>query len=142
PKYGTPYRPTMILGVATAITAGFIPLTELAKLVNIGTLSAFILICASVLILRVRRPELERRFRTPFLWVLAPLGILFSLFLIIGWPWVTEGQFHFIGGLDQQTYERFFIWMLIGFAIYFAYGIKNSGQRGREGHSMEDDRNG
>ena len=142
PKHGTPYRPTAILGVATAITAGFIPLTELAKLVNIGTLSAFILICASVLILRIRRPELERRFRTPFLWVLAPLGILFSLFLIIGWPWVTEGQFHFIGGLDQQTYERFIIWMLIGFVIYFAYGIKNSSQRGREGHSLEDDKNG
>lgn len=141
PKYGTPYRPTMILGVGTAITAGFIPLTELAKLVNIGTLSAFILICASVLILRIRRPELERRFRTPFLWFLAPLGIVFSLFLIIGWPWVTEGQFHFIGGLDQQTYERFIIWMLIGFAIYFGYGIKHSGQRGREGHSLEDDKN-
>jgi APA family basic amino acid/polyamine antiporter len=126
PKYGTPYRTTAILGVATAITAGFVPLTELAKLVNIGTLSAFILICASVLILRIRRPDLERRFRTPALWLLAPLGIIFSLFLIIGWPWVTHGEFHLIGGLDRQTYERFVIWMLIGFAIYFGYGIRNS----------------
>lgn len=141
PKHGTPYRTTAILGVVTAVTAGFIPLTELAKLVNIGTLSAFILICASVLMLRIRRPELERRFRTPFLWVLAPLGIVFSLFLIIGWPWVTEGKFHFIGGLDQQTYERFIIWMLIGFVIYFVYGIKHSTQRGREGQSLEDDKN-
>jgi len=126
PRYGTPHRPTVILGVATAITAGFIPLTELAKLVNIGTLSAFILICLSVLILRIRKPELERRFRTPALWLLAPLGIIFSLFLIIGWPWVIDGQFLFIGGLDQQTYERFVIWMLIGFGIYFGYGMKNS----------------
>ncbi|HEX5962043.1 MAG TPA: amino acid permease [Rhodanobacteraceae bacterium] len=128
PKYGTPYRTTAILGVATAITAGFVPLTELAKLVNIGTLSAFILICASVLILRIRRPELERRFRTPALWLVAPLGIVFSLFLIIGWPWLTRGGFHLIGGLDRQTYERFIIWMLIGFVIYFGYGIRHSAQ--------------
>ncbi|MDN5939872.1 MAG: amino acid permease, partial [Salinisphaera sp.] len=126
PKYGTPYRPTIILGVATAITAGFVPLTELAKLVNIGTLSAFILICASVLILRVRRPDLQRRFRTPAIWLLAPLGIVFSLFLIIGWPWLVQGNFHMIGGLDRDTYIRFIIWMLIGFAIYFAYGIRHS----------------
>jgi APA family basic amino acid/polyamine antiporter len=126
PRYGTPYRTTAILGVVTAVTAGFIPLTELAKLVNIGTLSAFILICTSVLILRIRRPDLERRFRTPFLYVLAPLGVLFSLFLIIGWPWVTKGAFHLIGGLDRDTYIRFIVWMLVGFVIYFGYGIRHS----------------
>ncbi|MGH8145905.1 MAG: amino acid permease [Rhodanobacteraceae bacterium] len=126
PRYGTPYRPTIILGVVTALAAGFFPLTELAKLVNIGTLSAFILICASVLILRVRRPDLKRRFRTPALYVLAPLGIVFSLFLIIGWPWVVNGSFHLIGGLGFDTYIRFIIWMLIGFVIYFGYGIRHS----------------
>jgi len=126
PKYNTPYRPTMILGVATAIAAGFVPLTELAKLVNIGTLSAFILICVSVLILRIRKPDLERRFRTPFLYVLAPVGVLFSLFLIIGWPWVADGHFQLIGGLDRDTYIRFIVWMLIGFVIYFGYGIRKS----------------
>ena len=126
PKYNTPYRPTMILGIATAIAAGFVPLTELAKLVNIGTLSAFILICTSVLILRIRKPQLQRRFRTPFLFVLAPLGVVFSLFLIIGWPWVVDGHFQLIGGLDRDTYIRFIVWMLIGFAIYFGYGIRHS----------------
>lgn len=126
PKYNTPYRPTVILGIATAITAGFVPLTELAKLVNIGTLSAFILICTSVLILRIRKPHLDRRFRTPFLFVLAPLGVVFSLFLIIGWPWVVDGHFQLIGGLDRDTYIRFIVWMLIGFVIYFAYGMKHS----------------
>lgn len=126
PKYNTPYRPTAVLGVVTAVTAGFVPLTELAKLVNIGTLSAFILICTSVLILRIRRPDLERRFRTPFLYVLAPLGVLFSLFLIIGWPWITNGELHLIGGLDRDTYIRFIVWMLIGFVIYFGYGIRKS----------------
>ncbi|HEX7369272.1 MAG TPA: amino acid permease [Rhodanobacteraceae bacterium] len=126
PKYNTPYRPTVILGIATAIAAGFIPLTELAKLVNIGTLSAFILICISVLILRIRKPNLERRFRTPFLYVLAPVGVLFSLFLIIGWPWFADGHFQLIGGLDRDTYIRFVVWMLVGFAIYFGYGIRHS----------------
>ena len=126
PRYGTPYRTTAILGVVTAVTAGFIPLTELAKLVNIGTLSAFILICTSVLILRIRRPDLERRFRTPALWLLAPVGVVFSLFLIIGWPWITNGEFHLIGGLDRDTYIRFVVWMLVGFAIYFGYGIRKS----------------
>ena len=126
PRYGTPYRPTMILGVVTALAAGFFPIRELAELVNIGTLSAFILICISVLILRIRKPELERRFRTPVLWLLAPLGVVFSLFLIIGWPWVTKGHFHLIGGLDKVTWLRFVIWMLIGFAIYFSYGIRHS----------------
>jgi len=129
PRYGTPYRTTAILGVVTAVTAGFVPLTELAKLVNIGTLSAFILICTSVLILRIRRPDLPRRFRTPALWLLAPVGVVFSLFLIIGWPWVMNGGLHLIGGLDRDTYIRFIVWMLIGFVIYFGYGIRHSALR-------------
>ncbi len=126
PKHGTPYRPTMLLGVFTALAAGLLPIRELAELVNIGTLSAFIVICASVLILRIRQPELKRRFRTPMLWLLAPLGVVFSLFLIIGWPWVTDGHFHLIGGLDMVTVWRFVIWMAIGLVIYFAYGMRNS----------------
>ncbi|HET7359941.1 MAG TPA: amino acid permease [Rhodanobacteraceae bacterium] len=125
-KYGTPARPTLILGVFTALVAGFLPIGEVAELVNIGTLSAFIVICAAVLILRIRQPELQRRFRTPVLWLLAPLGIVFSLFLIIGWPWVTDGRFHMIGGLPMVTIWRFVVWMLIGFAIYFSFGIRHS----------------
>jgi APA family basic amino acid/polyamine antiporter len=116
----------MLLGVFTALAAGLLPIRELAKLINIGTLSAFIVICTSVLILRIRKPDLERRFRTPFLYVLAPLGVLFSLFLIIGWPWISQGRFHFIGGLDAVTIWRFVIWMAIGFVIYFGYGIRHS----------------
>jgi basic amino acid/polyamine antiporter, APA family len=126
PEYGTPYRPTMMLGIFTALAAGFFPIRELTELVNIGTLSAFILICASVLILRIKRPEIPRRFRTPMLWLLAPLGIVFSLFLIIGWPWFENGHYAPIGGLAMETIWRFVIWMLIGFVIYFGYGMKHS----------------
>jgi APA family basic amino acid/polyamine antiporter len=77
PRYGTPARPTLILGVFTALVAGLLPIGEVAELVNIGTLSAFIVICLAVLILRVRRPGIARSFRTPAIWIVAPLGVLF-----------------------------------------------------------------
>jgi APA family basic amino acid/polyamine antiporter len=112
PRFGTPARPTMILGIFTAIVAGLLPIGEVAELVNIGTLSAFILICASVLVLRVRKPDLHRNFRTPAVWVVAPMGILFSLALIYGLPWIT--------------FERFAIWMIIGLIVYFTYGVRHS----------------
>jgi len=112
PRFGTPARPTIILGLFTAIVAGLLPIGEVAELVNIGTLSAFIIICASIMVLRVRRPELLRNFRTPAVWLTAPLGIVFSAVLIYGLPWIT--------------YERFVLWMLLGCVIYFAYGIRHS----------------
>lgn len=126
PKYGTPARPTVIIGVFTALVAGLLPIGEVAELVNIGTLSAFIVICGSVLLLRIRRPELQRGFRTPMLWLVAPLGIVFSLCLIIGWPWFVAGEFRLLGGLPWITIERFILWMGIGLAIYFLYGIRHS----------------
>lgn len=126
PKYGTPYRPTIILGVFIALVAGFLPIGEVAELVNIGTLSAFIVICLAVLILRARKPHLPRSFRTPAIWMIAPLGVLFSLFLIIGWPWLADGKLVLLGGLPMITIWRFVIWMAIGLLVYFGYGIRHS----------------
>ncbi|MDE2226240.1 MAG: amino acid permease, partial [Xanthomonadaceae bacterium] len=126
PRHGTPHRPTVILGVFSALVAGFLPINEVAELVNIGTLSAFIVICLAVLVLRVRRPDVRRSFRSPALWLVAPVGMLFSLFLIIGWPWFSDGHFHMIGGLPMLTIWRFVIWMVIGLVIYFGYGIRHS----------------
>ncbi len=112
PRFGTPARPTIILGLFTALVAGLLPIGEVAELVNIGTLSAFIIICASIMLLRVRRPDLQRNFRTPAVWFTAPLGIIFSAVLIYGLPWIT--------------YERFLLWMAIGCVIYFAWGMRHS----------------
>ncbi|HEU0276518.1 MAG TPA: amino acid permease [Rhodanobacteraceae bacterium] len=126
PRFGTPYRPTVILGIFSAVVAGFLPIGEVAELVNIGTLSAFIVICASVLILRLRRPDVHRGFRAPALWLVAPVGMLFSLFLIIGWPWWSHGHFALIGGLARITIDRFVVWLVIGLVVYFGYGIRHS----------------
>lgn len=112
PTYGTPYRPTLILGALTGLAAGALPIGELAELVNIGVLAAFIVICGSVWVLRRRRPELPRAFRTPWVPFIPVVGIAFSLWLISGLPW--------------QTYERFLIWLLFGLVVYFGYGIRRS----------------
>jgi APA family basic amino acid/polyamine antiporter len=126
PRFGTPARPTVILGVFTAIVAGLLPIGEVAELVNIGTLSAFIIICTAVLVLRVRKPHVARSFRAPALAVVAPLGVLFSLLLIFGVPWSDTDGWHRIGGLPWITFERFIIWMALGCLIYFGYGIRHS----------------
>ena len=112
PSTGTPYRPTLILGVVTAIAAGLLPLDELAKLVNIGALSAFVVICSAVLVLRYRQPDLHRAFRTPFVPFVPVIGIGFSIWLLALLPWAT--------------WERFVIWLLIGLLVYFGYGIRHS----------------
>ncbi|MGH8032661.1 MAG: amino acid permease [Luteimonas sp.] len=112
PTYGTPYRPTLLLGVATALAAGFFPIGELAELVNIGVLGAFIVICASILVLRKRSPEIPRAFRTPWVPFIPLVGIGFSIWLI--------------SGLPVHTYERFLIWMAVGLLVYLGYGIRHS----------------
>jgi basic amino acid/polyamine antiporter, APA family len=111
-KYKTPYRPTLIIGVITALVSGVTPISEVAELVNIGTLSAFILICSSIMVLRVKRPELERKFKTPFVPVVPLIGIGFSIYLIISLPAIT--------------WIRFIIWMILGLVIYVFYGKRKS----------------
>lgn len=103
PRFGTPHRLTIIIGVVVAALAGFIPLEELAELVNIGTLFAFVLVSVAVIVLRRTRPELPRAFRTrlvPFLPVLAVLScIALMLFLTVN-TWLS------VPGLDGDRVHR------------------------------------
>jgi len=112
PKYGTPYRITVITGLVVAVLAGVIPLSTLADLVNIGTLFAFVLVSIGVWLLRRTRPELERSFRVPLVPLIPILSALASLWLMLNLP--------------GETWLRFVIWMAVGVIVYFAYGRRNS----------------
>lgn len=111
-NYRTPFASTWFWGLVAAFLGGFIPLEDLAKLVNMGTLAAFILISISVMVLRYKQPDLPRSFRCPGVPVVPILAILFSLFLI----------YH----LGTLTWIRFFIWLAVGLVLYFVYGYRNS----------------
>ncbi|WP_274385278.1 amino acid permease [Streptosporangium soli] len=120
PRFGTPARVTVIIGVVVALLAGFIPLAALAELVNIGTLFAFIVVSAGVVILRRTRPDLPRAFRTPLVPLIPILSVLACLYLMLNLP--------------VETWLRFVVWMLIGVALYFLYGRRHS-RVGLEGTS-------
>jgi APA family basic amino acid/polyamine antiporter len=112
PRFGTPIRTSVLTGGVVAVISTFVPLTELAELVNIGTLFAFILVAIGVLVLRRTRPDLERAFRCPGVPVVPVLAVLAAFYLMLNLP--------------SATWIRFFVWMAIGFVVYFAYGAKRS----------------
>jgi APA family basic amino acid/polyamine antiporter len=82
PRFQTPYRPTLIAGALTALVAALYPIKEVAELVNIGTLSAFVVICSAIIVLRRTRPDVPRSFRAPFVPFTPLAGIGFSLWLL------------------------------------------------------------
>jgi len=112
PRFGTPYRSTVIMGVIVAVVSGFIPLAELATLVNIGTLFAFIIVSVAVVILRRTRPDLPRAFRTPLVPLVPALSVVACLFVMINLP--------------VETWLRFLVWMAAGIVVYAAYGYRKS----------------
>lgn len=111
-KFKTPYVTTIWTGVFVALLSAFCNIDEMANLCNIGTLFAFVLVSAGVIILRYKDPNRVRPFKAPGGIVTPILGILFCAWLM--------------AGLDKVTWFRFFIWLLIGFMIYFLYGSKRS----------------
>ncbi len=112
PRFRTPYRATLLLGLVTAVAAGLFPLTAVAQLANVGVLSAFFVICGAVILLRRKRPELARSFRVPAVPWLPLVGMVFCAWLIYGLPVSTD-----LG---------FLAWMGLGLLLYFAYGLKHS----------------
>jgi APA family basic amino acid/polyamine antiporter len=112
PTRRTPYLSTIYTGVAVGLASGLLPLQLLGQLVNIGTLLAFVLVCAGVWILRTKRPDLDRPFRTPFVPFVPIMGILTCFGLMLTLP--------------ADTWIRLVVWLIIGFAIYFGYSRKHS----------------
>jgi APA family basic amino acid/polyamine antiporter len=124
PKFRTPYLSTIYVGIIVAFITGTFPIQILGELVNIGTLLAFVLVCFGVWILRRKRPDLDRPFRTPLVPLVPILGVLSCLGLMATLP--------------ADTWLRLLVWLLIGLVIYFTYGRKHSVlQREREQQELK-----
>jgi APA family basic amino acid/polyamine antiporter len=111
-KTRIPYTTTLLTGVIVAVASLVGDAAETYDLTNIGTLFAFAIVCAGVLVLRVTEPERPRSFRVPYVWVVAPLGIAACLFVMVGLP--------------RQAWERFVLWLILGALVYGLYGYRHS----------------
>jgi APA family basic amino acid/polyamine antiporter len=107
PKSRTPRRLIISAGVIMALVAGFTPINDVAQLVNIGTLAAFVVVCAGVIVMRYTQPDLPRAFRTPGSPLIPALGVVLCIYLMTG--------------LSRVTWISFVVWLIIGLVIYFAY---------------------
>lgn len=112
PKYGTPYFATWVVGIIFGLLAAVVPLDVLAELINIGTLAAFCLVSVAVIVLRVKRPDLPRKFRCPGVPVIPVLAIIFC--------------FSLMAFLSKTTWIAFGIWLVLGLVIYFGYARQRS----------------
>jgi APA family basic amino acid/polyamine antiporter len=112
PKFRTPWKSTIIVGLFVAFFASVVPIGILGELVSIGTLLAFVIVCAGVWILRKKRPDLHRPFKTPWVPFVPIMGMFVSFLLMAALP--------------GDTWIRLVVWLVIGMVIYFTYGIKNS----------------
>ena len=112
PRFRTPHVATILTGVVICITAAFTPILALEEMVNVGTLMAFVMVCAAVWVLRFQRPSAERPFRCPAIWFVAPAGMLIN---------VTMTLF-----LSVATWIRLVGWLAVGLVIYFTFSLRHS----------------
>jgi APA family basic amino acid/polyamine antiporter len=112
PRFRTPFVPTIITGLVVAVPAALLPISVLGHMVNIGTLLAFAIVCGSVIVLRIKHPDLPRPFKVP------------------GYPWVPAcgvlTSFGLMTFLPLETWERLGIWLALGLLVYFGYGRAHS----------------
>ncbi|HSM87448.1 MAG TPA: amino acid permease [Candidatus Limnocylindrales bacterium] len=112
PRYRTPWKNTMLVGFIAAVVGSLTPIDDIGKMVNIGTLLAFVIVCVAVLVLRNTNPEQARPFRTPWVPVLPILGILFNGYMMYKLGWIN--------------WARLIVWLVIGLVIYFSYSRHHS----------------
>ena len=112
PTYRTPWKNTMLVGLLAAIVGSVTPIDDIGKMVNIGTLLAFVIVCVAVIVLRRTDPDQPRPFRTPLVPFIPILGIIFNGYMMYELGWVN--------------WARLIIWLAIGLVVYFVYGVKNS----------------
>jgi APA family basic amino acid/polyamine antiporter len=112
PRFRTPHKATILTGVLVATVAALFPLRILAELVNIGTLMAFVIVCAAVLVMRRTNPQLPRPFRTPLVPLVPIAGMLMNFWMMCGLGW--------------ENWVRLFVWLAVGLVIYFTYGRQRS----------------
>jgi len=112
PKWKTPYRSNLFFMVFTSALGGFLPISQLGHMTSIGTLLAFMLVCAGVIILRRTQPQARRDYRTPLVPLVPILGILSCFAMMVS--------------LDGETWARLLVWLVIGFVIYFAWSRRHS----------------
>jgi APA family basic amino acid/polyamine antiporter len=117
PRFRTPWKSTILIGAFVIVMTGFLPIDALLHLTNIGTLFAFLIVCAAVLIMRRTNPDAKRPFRAPFYPVVPILGILSCLMLMFSLP--------------VENWYRLIAWMALGLVIYFSYGYGHSELRKR-----------
>lgn len=111
-EYKTPYKSTILVGGIISIVAALTPIDKVSEMCSMGTLLAFAMVCVAVMMLRYKKPELERPYRAPFVYVVGTLGVSFNLFLM-----------YFV---RKDTWIAFIVWGVIGIAVYFLYSRKRS----------------
>ena len=112
PKWRTPWKNTILVGMLAAVVGSLVPIDDIGKMVNIGTLLAFVIVCIAVILLRRTDPDQPRPFRTPWVPLVPILGIIFNGYMMYRLGWIN--------------WARLIIWLAIGLVVYFAYGQKHS----------------
>jgi APA family basic amino acid/polyamine antiporter len=112
PKFRTPWKNTILVGCLAAVVGSVTPIDDIGKMVNIGTLLAFVIVCIAVMLLRKSNPAQPRPFRTPWVPLVPILGVLFNGYMMYELGWIN--------------WARLFIWLVIGLALYFSYGRHHS----------------
>jgi APA family basic amino acid/polyamine antiporter len=112
PTFRTPHKSTILVGAIISIVAALTPIDKVSEMCSMGTLLAFAMVCVAVMILRYKKPELERPYKTPAVYLIGSLGVAFNIFLM------TQ--------VRAATWNFFMLWGVIGIIVYFVYGKRNS----------------